>query len=263
MEYFKVFVPIDPASSINDAKFEKEFTSLPHSSYEWEQMYCSFLRDGDVAGARRFMEQIAASGKSIAVGNVSKNEVSQAKYLAISLIAVATRVAINSGADELKCYQLSDQFTQSLDSYDDPETVVGHMFITAEAMTQAVHDAKEKAEDNLYYKRCREYISNHLNQKIMVEDLAELCGLTPNYMSYIFKSLSGKTITEYILDERIQVAKRLLLADEHSTAEIASFLGFSSQSYFIACFKKQVGETPRHYKMYHTKGAGVKLYPGI
>ena len=59
MEYLKLFVPIDPASAINDTKFEKEFPSLPHSSYEWERMYCSFVRTGDVAGARRFMDQIA------------------------------------------------------------------------------------------------------------------------------------------------------------------------------------------------------------
>lgn len=263
MEYLKLFVPIDPASAINDAKFEKEFPSLPHSSYEWERMYCSFVRNGDVAGARRFMDQIVQSGKSITVGNVSKNELTMTKYLGVSLIAVVTRVAIDSGADELKCYQISDEYIQLMDACNDPEKLVVHMFSAAETMIQAVHEAKEVAENNLYYKRCREYISNHLGEKITVNDLSELCGLTPNYMSYIFKKLSGKTITDYILEQRIQVAKRLLLTGEHNTAEIAAFLNFNSHSYFIACFKKQVGETPRHWKMYHTKGTGVKLYPGI
>lgn len=263
MEYEKVFVPIDPSSTVNDAHFESDFNALPHSSYEWEQIYCSFIRNGDVEGARKFMNHIAASGKIITVGNVSNNSVTQVKYLAVSMIAVATRVAINNGADELFCYKFSDQFIQSLDSCDDSEVIISHMFHTVEVMTKAVHDAKEKAEDNLHYKRCREYIGNHLNQKIRVENLAELCGLTPNYMSSIFKKLSGMTITEYILNQRIQVAKRLLLADEHTTAEISSFLGFSSQSYFIACFKKHVGETPRHWKMYHAKESGMNLYSGI
>lgn len=263
MDYLKVFVPIDPASSINDTKFEMKFPSLPHSSYEWERVYCSFVRMGDVAGARRYMELIAQSGKFITVGNVSKSELTQTKYLAVSLIAVVTRVAINNGADELRCYQFSDELIQFLDACDDPSEIVTRVFSSVEAMIQAVHDAKEVTENNLYFKRCREYISNHLNQKITVNDLAELCGLTPNYMSFIFKEISGKTITNYILEQRIQVAKRLLLSGEHTTAEIASFLGFSSQSYFIACFKKQVGDTPRHWKMYQTKGSGVKLYPGL
>lgn len=263
MEYLELFIPIDPTSAINDTKFEKDFLALPHSSYEWERMYCSFVRAGDVAGARRFMDQIAQSGRAIMVGNVSKSQLTMTKYLAVSLIAVVTRVAINSGADELKCYQISDAFIQHLDSHTDPGKIVTLLFSAAETMIQAVHDAKEVSENNLYFKRCREYISNHLNQKITVHHLADLCGLTPNYTSYIFKKLSGMTITDYVLAQRIQVAKRLLLGDEYSTAEIASFLGFSSQSYFIACFKKQVGETPRRWKMYHAKGAGVKLYPDI
>ena len=263
MKLLNMFVPVDPSATINDTKFENEFATLPHSSYEWERMYSSFVQTGDVAGARQYIEQLAESGEFITVGNVSKSELAEAKYLAVSLIAIVTRVAINNGADELKGYQTSDAFIQFIDTCNDTEKIVTQMFTSAEVMIQAVHDAKEVSENNLYFKRCQEYIGNHLNQKITVNDLAELCDLTPNYMSFIFKKISGKTITEYILDQRIQVAKRLLLTNEHTTAEIATFLGFSSQSYFIACFKKQVGETPRHWKMYHEKGSRVKLYPSL
>lgn len=86
MEYAKVFVPIDPAASINNARFEQKFTIFPHSSYEWEQIYCSFVRNGDVDGARQFMNYIASSGKVVNVGNVSSSSISQVKYLAVSLI---------------------------------------------------------------------------------------------------------------------------------------------------------------------------------
>lgn len=263
MEYSKLFVPIDPASVINDAKFEKEFPALPHSSYEWEQTYASFVRNGDVDGARQYMAHIARSGKFITVGNVSKSDLTMTKYLAVSFIAVITRIAINNGADELRCYQLSDEFIQHIDFFKDPNKIVVQMFEASEAMIQAARDAREDTENNLYFKRCREYIGNHLSQRITVSDLAQLCGLTPNYMSYIFKEISGKTITDYVLEQRIQVAKRLLLTEEHTAAEIATFLGFSSQSYFIACFKKQVGETPRHWKMYHVKDTDVRMYPDI
>lgn len=84
----------------------------------------------------------------------------------------------------MKCYQVSDEFIQDLDASNDPGEIVTQMFAAAESMIQAVHDAKEVTENNLYFKRCREYISSHLSQKITVNDLAELCGLTPNYMSY-------------------------------------------------------------------------------
>lgn len=263
MEYSKVFVPIDTASAVNDTKFEKYFSTLPHSSYEWERAYSTFVHTGDVEGAHAFIEELAKSGSFITVGNVSPNTLNQTKYLSVSFIAVVTRVAINNGADELKCYQISDRFIQFLDTHHDPSLIVSQLFSSTEAMIQAVHDAKDISENNLYFKRCREYINSHLGEKIVVNDLAELCGLTPNYMSHIFKQLSGKTITDYILEQRIQVAKRLLLTDELATVEIATFLGFHSHSYFISCFKKQVGETPRHWKMYHTKETGIQLYPDL
>lgn len=263
MNYLDLFKPVDPASAINDTRFEKEFQTLPHSSYEWERLYCSFVRAGDVEGSRRFWQRIASSGQFVTVGNVSKNEIVQTKYLAVSLIAVLTRVAINSGADELKCYQTSDEYIQFLDCCSTPDVIVAQMFAAAEAMIQAVHDAKEVTDNNFYYNQCREYIANHLGQKITVSELAEHCQLTPNYLSFIFKKVSGKTITDYILEQKITLAKQLLLSREYTMSEIAAFLGFHSQSYFIERFKKQVGMTPRAWKTTHGKSAGVDLYPGV
>lgn len=263
MDYLNIFAPVDPAASMNDTKFEKEFRTLSHSSYEWERAYCAYVRAGDVAGARQYMNHIAENGHFITVGNVSRNFTMQTKFLAVSFIAVITRVAINSGADELNTYQISDTFLQFLDGCEDDALIVSELFLAAEQMIQAVHDAQANSENSIYFIKCREYISNHLSEKIMVEDLAGLCDLTPNYLSHIFKKISGKTITDYILDQRITVAKQLLLSPDYTSAEIAAFLGFNSQSYFISCFKKQVGETPRSWKMRHGQGAGVDLYPGI
>lgn len=263
MKYSDLFVAVDPSSAVNDSKFEKEFTTLPHSSYEWERAYCAYVKAGDVAGARQFMDFLAQSGQFITVGNVSRNELMQTKYLAVSLIAVITRVAINSGADELTIYQISDSYLQFLDGCKDNNVLVTELFLATDRMIQEVHNSKDNKKNNLYYTRCREYISSHLNQKIKVTDLAEHCGLTPNYLSYIFKQISGKNISDYILEKRIEKAKQLLLSQEHTCAEIAFFLGFTSQSYFIACFKKFVGTTPRNWKMSHFPGSGVDLYPGL
>lgn len=263
MNYLDVFVPVDPSAAINDSKFEKEFSSVAHSSYEWEQMYCSFVRSGDVEGAHNFMNSLLSGSESIFVGNVAKSRVTLTKYLGVSLIAVVTRVAINSGADEFTCYRSSDECIQFIDTCDDAEQLAVNIFASAEKMICAVRDAKQGMENNLYFKRCREYIINHLGEKITVDDLARLCNLTPNYMSHIFKVIAGKTITEYILEIRIRTATRLLLTDKYTTSEIASFLGFSSQSYFISCFKKQIGKTPRAWRMSQTRSKSEALYSEI
>lgn len=263
MNYSELFIPVNPGSAVGDTKFEKAFPTLSHSSYEWERAYCTYVQAGDVIGARRFMQLIADRGQNILVGNVSRDTLTQTKYLAVSFIAVVTRVAINSGGDELNIYGISDAFLQSLDDCNDSDILVTKLFHACECIILEVQDAKKFSLDNLHFTRCREYINSHLNQKITVSELADVCQLTPNYLSYLFKKISGQNITEYIMAQRINTAKQLLLSQDNSCAEIASFLGFSSQSYFISCFKKITGMTPRNWKMHHSADSGIPLYPNI
>lgn len=263
MKYKDIFTAVDPSQSVNDVRFEKAFSTVPHSAYEWERAYTHFVRAGDVEGARRYMEYMAKQGQAVLVGNLSPDYVTQNKFLAVSSIAVITRVAISSGADELTAYQISDAYLQYLAKAKNVDAFIAKLFQSVEALIQLVHDAKEVSEHNAHYLRCREYIGRHLGQKISVPELAALCGVTPNYLSHIFKKVSGKTVTDYILGERIRMAKQFLLNGDHSSTEIASFLGFTSQSYFIACFKKETGMTPRSWKLRQVRGSGVELYPDL
>jgi AraC-like DNA-binding protein len=63
------------------------------------------------------------------------------------------------------------------------------------------------------------------------------------------------TITEYIMDEKLETAKQMLTYSEHTLLEIASFLAFCSHSNFTAHFRKRYGNTPKEYRnssrMYH------------
>lgn len=224
---------------------------------------CSYARAGDVEGYQRFVKYMESVGQMDSVKKAAEDSLTHGKYLAVSMIAVTVRVAINSGADELTVYQISDNFLQFLDICKDSETLFTELNRACLQVVRAVRSAQEISKDNIYFTRCREYISNHLGQKITAGILADACGLTPNYLSTIFKKASGKTVKEYVIQQRIQVAKQLLLSPEHTMSEIASFLGFASQSHFIECFKKQVGTTPRRWRMRNEKGTGVELYPGL
>jgi AraC-like DNA-binding protein len=58
----------------------------------------------------------------------------------------------------------------------------------------------------------------------------------------------GLSFTDYVLEKRIEEAKRLLDHSTYSLADITGILNFSSKSYFINCFKKTVGQTPTEYR---------------
>lgn len=256
-----LFLPVNLAAAVNDAQFENSIQTLPHSSYAWERIYCTYVQAGDVDGAARFIARMEQESRPLQVGNLSPDKLRQAKYLAVSLIAIVTRVAISSGADELSCYQISDRFIQLVDTLHELDQIQRDVFAATHALIQAVHDKQIHSENNGYLMICREYIAKHIGQKITVSELARQCRLTPNYLSHLFKQVTGRSITEYILHQKIQLAKQLLLENERNCSEICNFLNFSTQSYFIARFKREVGQTPQKWKNQHLGDTSNQFYP--
>lgn len=103
--------------------------------------------------------------------------------------------------------------------------------------------------ESLLVSRCKREISRRLHGKITAKDLAETLGVNLSYLSRVFHEEQGATITDYVTGEKIRQAQKMLLTTDASAETIAYELGFSSQSYFGAVFKKLVGCTPREYRM--------------
>ena len=83
--------------------------------------------------------------------------------------------------------------------------------------------------------------------------LAEHVGLTPSYLSALFKKKTGLSVSDYIMKKKIETAENMLRYTESSYSEIAATLSFSSQSHFIKAMKAQTGMTPRQYRNHFYK----------
>lgn len=92
-----------------------------------------------------------------------------------------------------------------------------------------------------------EYISQNLAISLSLEILAERANFSPIYFHKLFKASTGKTLHEYIEEERIKKSVELLLSTDMTLTEIAYECGFSSQSYFSYAFKRKMGIPPREY----------------
>ena len=71
--------------------------------------------------------------------------------------------------------------------------------------------------------------------------------LSPIHFHNFFKKSVGKTLREYVEEQRIKKATGLLLTTNDSLTKIAFECGFSSQSYFSYVFKRKMKITPREY----------------
>jgi AraC-like DNA-binding protein len=68
------------------------------------------------------------------------------------------------------------------------------------------------------------------------------------YLSNLFSDVTGTTIEKYIINQKIERVKELLVYDELTLSEIAYELGYSSVAYLSGQFKKVTGLTPGHFK---------------
>ncbi|NLO38519.1 MAG: response regulator [Ruminiclostridium sp.] len=97
--------------------------------------------------------------------------------------------------------------------------------------------------------KSKRFINNHYcDSSISLNMIAEKIGLTPAYVSKLFKQELGISYIDYITDLRINKAKELLGNDHYKVYEIAEMTGYTNTNYFISLFKKHVGVSPSEYR---------------
>lgn len=92
-----------------------------------------------------------------------------------------------------------------------------------------------------------QYIKEHITEDLALETVAKAMSMSPIHFHNTFKTAVGKTLREYIEEQRIKKATNLLLTTNHTLTQIAFECGFSSQSYFSYVFKRKMKVTPREY----------------
>lgn len=92
-----------------------------------------------------------------------------------------------------------------------------------------------------------EYIHAHLHQNIALADLADVAHLSEFHFARLFKQTTGLPPHQYVIHQRVERAKRLIVEGRLSLAQIAIDVGFSDQSQLNRHFKRLVGVTPKRF----------------
>ena len=99
-----------------------------------------------------------------------------------------------------------------------------------------------------------EYIEDHLDDSLTLEQMAAAIHLSAYHFARQFKAATGLPPHRYVIGRRVERAQQLLNPDRDlSLAEVAARVGFSDQSQFSHHFKRAVGVTPRHFR----RSAGI------
>jgi AraC family transcriptional regulator len=97
-------------------------------------------------------------------------------------------------------------------------------------------------------RRVVEFIQSSLGSEIVLDELADLADLSPNYFVSAFRRATGKTPHRYLNEQRIVRACELLRDPHRSIAEVSLAVGFSSQSHLTTVFRRLLKTTPAAYR---------------
>ncbi len=92
------------------------------------------------------------------------------------------------------------------------------------------------------------HIQSNYDRTITVRDAAAICGFSSSHFMKLFKELTGKSFSQYLIDYRLEIAARQLVETSHKIIDIAENVGFHNVSYFSRAFHSKHGETPSAYR---------------
>ncbi|MCH4207912.1 MAG: AraC family transcriptional regulator [Solobacterium sp.] len=219
-------------------------TGTGSSSYQIEKVITMYVRNGQVDK----LKELFSPMPNLNAGHMASDGIRQLKNIGICSATVFSRAAISAGMDYSAAFRLSDLYIQQIELLRDAvslEKLNQDMIID---FAEHVQELKCGSHDDPIISSCISYVSKHIFEKIMMEDMAAECGYSRAYLSTHFKEITGNTLEHYILEEKIVEAKRILQFTDKPLCEISISLAFSSQSHFQRSFKAVTGMTPAKYR---------------
>lgn len=95
--------------------------------------------------------------------------------------------------------------------------------------------------------RALTYIEANLGERFSLEMLAEAAGISRFHFARRFRVATGYSPMEFLMRQRVERGKKILLNGEMSICDVAALLGFCDQSHFTRTFRRVTGMSPREY----------------
>ena len=227
--------------------FESREEYREHTPYREELAVLNCVRAGDVAK----LEATYRAQPRIKYGKMSQNPLRGLFYGSIANVTLITRYAIEGGLEEETAFTMSDLYIRRMERCATEQELDALNEEMAADFTTGVAQAKQ-AKHHPHtdpIEQCMDYITANLHKKITLHTLAAQVGLSPKYLSRRFAQQTGQSFSHYLTQKRVQEAKELLVYTRYSHSQICNCLAFSSDSHFIAVFRKATGLTPLQYRM--------------
>ena len=239
--------PLSDADAVSGRLAEyalyKSEHDLPHHTYLLERSIFEAFRGGDPQPMLSVIDDPAR----VQLGIMSRSAYKQSEYLAVLIISMLVREAMEAGLSPDQAYNINDLYLQALS---ESNSVEAHRQIMRDATLKLLLETRRTPSPHV--EACKNYISAHLHKPFSLGDVASHVGVSASYLSALFSHVEHMSVTEYTLRQRVAAAQNMLKFSDTPIGLIAEYLCFCSQSYFSTTFKRLTGRTPLNYrKQFH------------
>ncbi len=225
----------------------EEARTRSHNTLALEEAIMDIVRRGDAAALKRWTE----SAPAISGGTIAADQLRQLRNTFIVTATLVSRAAIRGGMSEDDAFTLSDAYIRRAEMLSGYDEIMNLQYNMLFEFTEQVGKLRRGRYETKLTLDVANYVRHHLSEKISVEKMAEEFFFSRPYLSAKFKAETGVTLTEFILKEKTEEAKRLLRYSDKPISAISAYLGFSSCGHFSGTFKKYARMTPNEYREKH------------
>ncbi len=219
---------------LNQEKWDMSMTRIESKLFDQIEM-------GDIEGTKESIVMLLNAFKELAGNDLLRI----IPFIIDSLLAINKRL---SSVNDIHLYldsrknELKEVLVPQRSLIDIEKSVIDFFVYCA----QVIKNSREQSSPDVLH-RCQDILNNYFEQDITLVEMGRLTGVTPSYLSRLFKKDLGVNYTEYVNQLRMNKAKELLNVPHLKMMEIANMVGFNNANYFAKIFKRYEGMTPNEY----------------
>lgn len=209
-----------------------EMAAKQRELLEHEALLLRSVRLGDLRSARQALEQLVAD---VLPATDHPNSV---RARVLELLVLLSRAAIAAGAEMARVLALNEEYV--------------HELLRLQAAPEMYHLLRRAMMDftvgasplprhgtRRWVAKAEAFVKEHYHREdLCLESVAQAVYLSPAYLSHVFRRELGMTLTQYIMQLRVEAAKALLAGTDLTLTEIAARVGYTDTSYFCKLFKR-------------------------
>lgn len=202
---------------------------------------------GMIADLQNNLEILAEQVRASTVIHADAPYPTSIRRTMIEMLVEMMHIASDEGVDvDVKIGNV-DPYRKIFELHSTP-AIIQWVVEIAQTLSEAM-DARKKQMEVSVLKQAQTYIQEHLSDiEMNLSTASQTVGMSPGYFSAFFIREAGMGFKEYVTEQRVKLAQRLLLESSDSINVISERCGFLSPSYFISVFKNQTGMTPGAYR---------------